>query len=79
MQDLHNLRDVWGCCAAFIVSNKYLLIQHRNRNAKLSKPCSDGGSGADTRDEPGSDGWLTIEGPIQMNYLNFCSNKIILY
>ena len=81
MQDLHNLRDVWGCCAAFFV--EYLILinttqEYDNWNPKLSQPCSHGESGADTTDEPGSDGGLTIEGPIEMKYLNFCCNKIIL-
>ena len=37
--------------------------EYENCKAKLSKSCSDGGSGADTTVEPGSDGGPTIEEP----------------
>ena len=58
-QDLRNLRDVLGCCAASFVEYGILVNttqEYDNCNAKLSQPCSDG-------DEPGSDGGPTIEGP----------------
>ena len=38
-------------------------LEYENCNAKLSQPCSNGGSGADTTVEPGSEGGPTIEGP----------------
>ena len=58
-QDLRNLRDVLGCCAASFVEYRIFVNttqEYDNCNAKLSQPCSDG-------DEPGSDGGPTIEGP----------------
>ena len=65
-QDLHNLRDVLGCCAASFVEYGIFVNttqEYDNCNAKLSQPCSDGGSGADITDESGSDGGPTIEEP----------------
>ena len=56
-QDLSNLRDVLGCCAVLFVEYGILINttqEYENCNAKLSQPCSDGGSGVDTIDEPGS-------------------------
>ena len=52
-QDLRNLRDVLGCCAASFVEYGTL---HKNMIIVISQPRSDG-------DEPGSDGGPTIEGP----------------
>ena len=65
-QDLRNLRDVLGCCAASFVEYGILVNttqEYENCNAKLSQPCSDGGPGADTTEEPGSEGGPTKEGP----------------
>ena len=65
-QDLRNLRDVLGCCVVSFVEYGILskaTLEYENCNAKLSQPCSNGGSGADTTVEPGSEGGPTIEGP----------------
>ena len=64
-QDLRNLSDVLGCCAVLFVEYELLINttqEYENCNAKLSPPCSDGGSAADTTDEPGSDGGPTDAG-----------------
>ena len=58
-QDLRNLRDVLGCCAVSFVEYGILINttqEYENCNAKLSQPCSDGGSGADTTDGGTTDG-----------------------